>query len=66
MCNDYVPNNSVYTRFLYVVGYLARQGFYILIDNHSNTDPTVVNNPSVRPLTLVCMPIAIVVGPPCR
>ena len=49
MCNDYVPNNSVYTRFLYVVGYFVRQGFYVLIDNHSNTDPTVVNNPAVRP-----------------
>lgn len=47
VCNDYVPNESIYNRFLYVVGYLARQGFYILIDNHANSDPTVINNPAV-------------------
>ena len=52
ICNDYVPNDQVYTRFLYVIGYLARQGFYILIDNHANTDPTVVNNPAVSFSTL--------------
>lgn len=46
-CNDYLPEDSVFTRFLYVVGYFARQGFYVLIDNHANTDPTVVNDPNV-------------------
>ena len=60
VCNDYVPNDSVYTRFLYVVGYFVRQGFYVLIDNHSNTDPTVVNNPAVRPPALLLAAMTLV------
>ena len=48
-CNADLPNDSVYTRFLYTIRYLAANGFYVVLDNQLNTDPTAVNNPTVRP-----------------
>eukprot|EP00884_Botryococcus_braunii_P018123 jgi/Botrbrau1/4995/Bobra.0396s0021.1 len=36
MCNTALPNNSTYKRFVWVVRYLAQQGFYISLDYHSN------------------------------
>ncbi|CAL5222763.1 g5175 [Coccomyxa viridis] len=45
-CNADMPNTSVYTRFLYVVKVLVDNGFYVLIDNHLNTDSTAVDNPT--------------------
>ena len=48
-CNADLPNTSVYTRFLYTVRYLAANGFYVVLDNQLNTDPTCPNNPTVRP-----------------
>ncbi|CAL5222764.1 g5176 [Coccomyxa viridis] len=45
-CNANMPNNSVYTRFLYVIKVLVDNGFYVLIDNHLNTDSTAVDNPT--------------------
>lgn len=46
-CNSYLPNDSVYTRFLYVIRYYARNGFYIILDNQLNLDTTAVDNPTV-------------------
>ena len=34
VCNEFLPNDSVYSRFLYVVHSLAANGFYVVIDNH--------------------------------
>ncbi|KAK9809361.1 hypothetical protein WJX73_008925 [Symbiochloris irregularis] len=46
ICNSYLPNDSVYTRFLYVIRYFAKQGFYVILDNQLNLDPTAVQTPS--------------------
>ena len=32
------------SRFLWTVNFFARNGFYVLIDNHLNMDPTARNN----------------------
>lgn len=46
VCNDYLPNDTVLNRFLYVIRFFAQNGFYVLIDNHLNLDPTAVQNPT--------------------
>ena len=32
------------SRFLFMVNFLARNGFYVLIDNHLNSDTTAKDN----------------------
>lgn len=44
MCNDYLPNDTTFNRFLWVVNFFARNGFYVLIDNHLREDQTVLQN----------------------
>lgn len=46
VCNSDLPTDTVRNRFLYVVQFLARNGFYVLIDNHLRTDTTVLTNPA--------------------
>ena len=46
VCNDYLPNDTVLNRFLWVVQYFARNGMYVIIDNHVNLDPTVIEDPA--------------------
>ena len=48
-CNADLPNDSAYTRFLYVIRYLTRNNFYVVIDNQVNTDSTITDNPDVSP-----------------
>lgn len=43
-CNDYLPNDSTFARFLWNVHMLAANGMYVLIDDHSNFDTTIVTN----------------------
>ena len=45
VCNSFLPSNTIIDRYLYVVRYYAQNGFYVIIDNHLNIDPTAVNNP---------------------
>ncbi|KAK9838511.1 hypothetical protein WJX81_004175 [Elliptochloris bilobata] len=45
VCNEQVPNNSVYARFLWVLRFLTHNGFYVVIDNHLSVDNTAVANP---------------------
>ena len=33
-CNTYLPNTSVRDRFMYVVKFYIKNGFYVMIDNH--------------------------------
>ena len=47
VCNNYLPSDTILNRYLYVVRYYAQNGFYVLIDNHLNVDPTAVNNPTL-------------------
>lgn len=42
-CNELLPNDSIYKRFLYVVSTLAHNGFYIVVDNHLSYDTTYQN-----------------------
>ena len=46
-CNADLPNDSVYTRFLYTVRYLARNGFYVVLDQQVNVDPTITDDAQV-------------------
>ncbi len=39
-CNQYLPNDSTINRFVWVVKYLAANGFYVIVDDHTE-DPTV-------------------------
>lgn len=45
VCNEQVPNNSVYARFLWVVRFLTHNNFYVVIDNHLAVDNTALANP---------------------
>ena len=47
VCNSYLPNTSVLDRFLWVVHFYASNGFYVIIDDHSNLDTTVIDNPTL-------------------
>lgn len=47
VCNSYLPSDTILNRYLYVVRYYAQNGFYVLIDNHLNVDPTAVNDPTL-------------------
>jgi aryl-phospho-beta-D-glucosidase BglC (GH1 family) len=46
-CNSYIPAQSTYERYLWVVHFLARNGFYVLVDNHFREDPTATENPDL-------------------
>lgn len=64
ICNQNLPNDSVYKRFLYFVSALAHNDFYIAIDNHVVYD-TSYQNPTqwgamwaqVR-LAPTCLPVS--------
>jgi hypothetical protein len=43
-CNGYLPNDTTLNRFLWVVNFFAKNGFYVLIDNHLREDQTVLEN----------------------
>ncbi|KAK9822485.1 hypothetical protein WJX81_001062 [Elliptochloris bilobata] len=43
ICNEKLPNDSIYKRFLYVVSTLANNGFYVIVDNHLSYDTTYQN-----------------------
>ncbi|HSW86842.1 MAG TPA: cellulase family glycosylhydrolase [Rhabdochlamydiaceae bacterium] len=45
MCDDYFPNDTTLNRFLWVVNFFAKNGFYVLIDNHFREDQTVLASP---------------------
>ena len=57
-CNGDLPNDSVYTRFLYTVRYLTANNFYVVLDNQLNTDPTATMDSAVwAPLPLFRQPV---------
>ncbi len=45
MCNSYLPNTSTLDRFIWTVRFFAKNGFYVLIDNHLREDQTVLEDP---------------------
>jgi hypothetical protein len=44
VCNSYLPSDSVFNRFMYVVQFLARNGIYVLLDNQINFDTTAATD----------------------
>lgn len=42
IANSYLPNDTTLNRFLWVINFFARNGFYVLIDDHTE-DSTVLN-----------------------
>ncbi|BDA45059.1 hypothetical protein COCOBI_06-5390 [Coccomyxa sp. Obi] len=45
ICNELLPNDSVFTRLLYVIRAMVDNGFFVLLDNHLNLDSTATDNP---------------------
>lgn len=45
-CNSYLPHDTTINRFVWSVQYLARNGFFVIIDNHFE-DPTVETDPDL-------------------
>lgn len=43
-CNGYLPNDSTWNRYKWVVSFYARNGFYVLIDNHLREDPSALED----------------------
>lgn len=41
--NQYLPNTTTMNRFLYVIDFFARNGFYVLIDNHTEDNSMTSN-----------------------
>lgn len=42
--NQYLPNTTVMARFLYVIDFFARNGFYVLVDNHTEDNSMTSNS----------------------
>lgn len=40
----YLPSSSTFERFLWVVGFLARNDFIVVLDNHLNTDKSLLES----------------------
>ena len=49
------PEDSGYSRFLYFIRYLARNDFYIIIDDHLAVDTTVIDDPGAYLLPQVML-----------
>ncbi len=43
-CDDYFPNDTTMNRFVWVVNFFAKNGFYVLIDNHLREDQSALEN----------------------
>lgn len=43
-CNSYLPNTTTWDRFKWVVSFYAKNGFYVLIDNHLREDQTALED----------------------
>lgn len=41
--NQYLPANTVMDRFMYVINFFAKNGFYVLIDNHTEDNSIITN-----------------------
>ncbi|RYF08132.1 MAG: hypothetical protein EOO40_08025, partial [Deltaproteobacteria bacterium] len=43
-CNDYLPNDSVWNRYKWVVNFYTHNGFYVLVDNHFREDQSALED----------------------
>ncbi|KAK9864609.1 hypothetical protein WJX84_005551 [Apatococcus fuscideae] len=46
ICNNYLPSDSVMSRFIYVVDFFAQNGFYVVLSNNLDTDKTALRSPN--------------------
>jgi aryl-phospho-beta-D-glucosidase BglC (GH1 family) len=46
-CNEYLPNGSTRDRFIWVATFFAKNGFYVMVDNHLREDQTALDNAGV-------------------
>lgn len=44
MCSAYLPSNSTFDRLVYTAQFFAKNGFYVVLDNHINTDDTLLRD----------------------
>ena len=43
ICSDYLDAfSSTFERYMFVINFFARNGFYVVLDNQLNTDPTLI------------------------
>ena len=45
-CNDYVPSDSTLNRFVWLVQFLAHNGFYVVLTNDLHNDNTALASPA--------------------
>lgn len=43
-CNGYLPSNSTRERFIWVAKFFAKNGFYVMVDNHLREDQTALED----------------------
>ena len=43
-CNGYLPNTSTRDRFIWVAKFFAKNGFYVMVDNHLREDQTALED----------------------
>lgn len=46
VCNNYLPNSSTLDRFVWTAKFFAKNGFYVLVDNHLREDQTALEDPN--------------------
>ena len=45
ICSDYLDGfASTFDRYMFVISLFARNGFYVVLDNQLNDDPTLIND----------------------
>ena len=45
ICSDYLDGfSSTFDRYIFVISLFARNGFYVVLDNQLNDDPTLIND----------------------
>ena len=44
VCNGYLPNTSTRDRFIWVAKFFAKNGFYVMVDNHLREDQTALED----------------------
>lgn len=44
ICSDYLDSQpSTLERYIFIISLFARNGFYVVLDNQLNSDPTLIN-----------------------
>ena len=60
---EFVPNDSIFNRIVYVAQYLADNGMNVVLTNHIDQDRTVLDRPSDWVTSWQRLVSAIIAGP---